>query len=318
VHHQSPDDFFGRLAAVQPGLPPKAARLAGYVVENYVQVAFMNTRELATAAGVSLATVVRLPAMLGYTNFDALRASLQDRVNFDLTGVARLNTLPSTSRSPSALLRRIIDADLESLRALAQRFSEPQFERFVSILHNARRVIVLGSRYASPLTLYFGYSLAKIKPDVQAYTQADSTLFDRVRLMEPDDVLVVITVARYPVDLVEIARYAHGLGRRILAITDSPLSPILPLAEVALFAKANALDFVGSLAAHGALINCVVTQLSMRMGEIAVKRLEKIEEAADGAGIYVQTPGHGAAIRRGLFHWDESGLTPVSLHQRGG
>lgn len=302
--HSTTDDFLARLVTVQQDLTPKMARLATFLSDRYVAAAFMSTRELAAAAGVSLATVVRFPAALGYANFEALRAGIQDRVNFELTGVERLRNLPSTNRSPSALLRRIIDADFESLRALAHTFSEPQLERFVNGLLAAERVTILGFRYVSPLTQYFGYSLAKLKPNVEAFTRADSSLFDRVRLMDSGDVLVVIAFARYPVDLVNVARYAHGRGVRILAITDSPLSPILPVAEVALYAKASMLDFVGSLAAPAALINCVVSELGHRLGDTAMERLQAIEDVADELGIYVRAGSRSTPTTSRLLAWD--------------
>lgn len=289
--HATGHDFLVRLAAAQPTLTPKMAQLAGYLSDNYVQAAFMSTRELAAAAGVSLATVVRFPALLSYRNFDALRSSIQDRVNFDLTGVARLQQTPAINRSPAALLRRIIDADNHSLRALAHTFSEPQLERFCNAVLAAERVTIVGFRYVSPLTIFFEYSLGKIKPNVQAFTQADSSLYDRVRLMDEGDLLIAIAVARYPADLVALARYAHQTGVKILAITDSPLSPLLPLAEVALFAKVSMLDFVGSLAAPAALINCIVSEMSVRLGDVAIARLQAIEDAASDAGIYVSAGG---------------------------
>lgn len=298
------DDFSARLTAAQTSLSPKMAQVAAYVSDHYLQVAFMSTRELAAVSGVSLATVVRLPAALGYPSFGAMRAGIQDRVNFDLTGVERLQTQSGTNRSPSALLRRIIDADVASLRALAQAFSEPQLERFVTALLQAERISILGFRYVSPLTVYFGYSLAKIKPYVQAFTEADSSLYDRVRLMDTGDVLVVIAFARYPVDLVALARYAHGLGVQILAITDSPLSPLLPLADVALFAKSGMLDFVGSLAAPAALINCVVSELGVRLGEQALERLRAIEDAARAAGTYVSAGSRAASLPARGLAWD--------------
>jgi DNA-binding MurR/RpiR family transcriptional regulator len=303
--HVQGDDFFARLAAAQPTLSPKMAQLAAYLSDRYVQAAFMSTRELAAAAGVSLATVVRFPVALGYPNFEALRASIQDRVNFDLTGVERLRTLPSANRSPSALLRRIIDADLESLRALAQTFSEPQVERIVETLRGAERVTIVGFRYVSPLTTYFGYSLSKIKPNVQSFSRSDSSLYDRVRLMDAGDVLVAIAFARYPTDLVALVRYAHRLGVRVLAITDSPLSPVLPLAEVALFAKASMLDFVGSLAAPAALINCVVSELGVRLGERALERLQALEDVATEIGTYVRAGNRPTPYQGSLLAWGD-------------
>jgi DNA-binding MurR/RpiR family transcriptional regulator len=297
------DDFSARLAAARPRLSPKMAQLAAFVGEHYLQAAFMSTRELAAATGVSLATVVRFAAQLGYPSFDAMRASIQDRINLDLTGVERLQQLPSTSRTPAALFRRIVDADLESLRATAQRFSEPHLERFVTTLLAAERVAIVGFRFMEAVAVYFAYTLGKVIPNVRAYTAADSTLYDRVRLMDGGDVLVALGVARYPADLVALVRYAHERGITILAITDSPLSPLLPFADVALFAKTNVLDFVGSLAAPAALVNCVVSEAGVRLGDKALERLRALEDAAEAAGTYV--PGGSRPVRVGdrLLAW---------------
>jgi len=269
----------------------------------------MSTRELATAAEVSLATVVRFPRALGYDSFDAFRAAIQDRVNFDLSGVDRLRTLPVTNRSSSALLRRIIDADVSSLQALAHTFSEPQLERFVNLLLDAQRVTILGFRYISPLTMYFGYSLGKIKPSVRAHTQADSSLYDAIRLMDADDVLIVLAFPRYPMDLVSLVRFAHAQGVRILAITDTPLSPVLPMAEVALFARVSMLDFVGSLAAPAALINCIVSEMGVRLGKVALERLQALEEAADQSNIYVRGGTRSTPVEGNLLAWDVASST---------
>ena len=294
--HPLKDDFFARMAAARPSLPPKMARLAGYVAEHYIRVAIMSTRELAAAAHVSLATVVRFAATLGYPTFDSLRASIQDRVNFDLTGVERLRAVPATDRSPSALMGRIIERDSESLRALAQTFSEAELDKFVSRLLKAERVTVMGFRYVGTLAQYFAYALGKIKPNVLAFTEADSSLYDRLRLMDGGDALVVLAFPRYPVDLVKLVEYAHERGVVILAVTDSPLSPILPRSKVALFAKASMLDFVGSLAAPAALINCVVSEAGLRLGRKALERLRALEDAASSAGIYVSAGTQGRSL----------------------
>ena len=284
--HAANQDFSARLAMAR--LSPKMARLAAFLDERYVEAAFMSTREVANAAGVSLATVVRFPQALGYPNWDAMRSSIQDRINFDLTGVERLQTLPGTHRTPASLLRRLIDNDIENLRRLAQTFSEPQLERFVSAILEANQVTVLGSRFVRPLSVYFEYSLNKVMANAEGFGHADSSLYDRVQLMEDKDVLIVIAFARYPADVIAVARFAHALGRQLLVITDSPLSPLLPLADVALFARSSMLDFVGSLAAPAALINCIVTELEIRLGDKALSRLKAIEHAADAANIYVR------------------------------
>lgn len=282
------DDVYGRLAGARERLTPKMAGLAAFISAHYVQAAFMTTRELARAAGVSRATVTRFPAVLGYRGFDEFRAALQDRVSFDLSAVEHFRVLPASGDSSLAGLRATIALDIESLQALAHTITEAELDRFIDALLQADRVVIVGFRLASPLAWHFWYSLRKVRPRTEAVTHADSWRFDDLRMLEEGTVVVVVTSARYATELVSLAAYASGLGHRILAITDSPLSPVLPYADVALLARSPRLDFVGSITAPTALINCIVSQVAIRLGDRALGRLEALEESAAAAGAFVR------------------------------
>ena len=286
-------DFLNRLSAAQPKLSPRMASLASYVCQNYLKVAIMSTRELAEKADVSLTTVVRLPGILGYKDFDELRASIQNRVNTDLNGIDRLKNIPADDGSSFSLLQRIIAQQSDNLRSLAQTFKESDFEAFCRHLARAERVLAVGVRYTAPLADYFCYSLNKVRSGVEACTTTDSTVYDRVRLMsggDGGDVALVVALPRYPRELVELVRYAHGCGVMVLAITDSPLSPVIPYANVTLYAKTSMQDFVGSLAAPSALLDCVVGRVGKQLGKKALQRLEALEQSANENHTYASSP----------------------------
>jgi DNA-binding MurR/RpiR family transcriptional regulator len=77
------------------------------------------------------------------------------------------------------------------------------------------RVSILGLHYGSPLTVYCGYALTNIKPNVQAFTQADSPLYDRMRLMDAGDVLIAIA---FPV----LGRRLAGEDERLAGASQRP------------------------------------------------------------------------------------------------
>jgi DNA-binding MurR/RpiR family transcriptional regulator len=305
--NQSQTDFFDRLATKRDRLSPKMLQVARFMETHYLDGAFMSTRELATAAGVSLATVVRFPKALGYATFDELREAIQDHVNIELTGVQRLESAPRSTAASTELLQSVVEKDIETLRTLVHQFSEGQLEHFVTLLTRAEHVLVLGFRYVAPLAHYCAYSLNKIRAGVECFTSADSSLYDRVRLLGENDLVLAIGFARYPADLVGLVEYAHDRGCRIACITDSNLSPLLPLASAQLFAKGTIRDFVGSLAAPGALINCLVSHLAQRLGGAAQKRLAWVEEAAVANAIYTD---NGEDQFRSIPGWQGFASTP--------
>lgn len=294
-----------RLASAYAHMSPKTKQVARFVEANLTDAGFMNTRDLAQAAGVSLATVVRFPRVLGYEDFDAFRLAIRDHVNIELSGVERLKSLPHDEPSVGNLMHQIIKEDVENLRRLSRNLSEQRIERFVEGLQDAERTVVLAFRYVAPLGSYFSYSLNKIKPGVENHTLADSTLYDRIRSMDQRDVIVAIGFARYPSDLVELLRYARSLERRVLCITDSTISPLVTLADTCVFATGTIRDFVGSLAAPGALINCIVSELARRTEPAALKRLGAAEEAAAAGHTYA----HGEDVPRPPRRWRSSAVS---------
>lgn len=278
-----------RLSSAYAQMSPKTKRVARFVEAHLTDAGFMNTRDLAQAAGVSLATVVRFPRVLGYEDFEEFRLAIRDHVNIELGGVERLKSLPHDEPSIDNLMNQIIKEDVENLRRLTRNLSEQHIERFVESLQTADRTVVLAFRYVAPLGSYFAYSLDKIKPGVEVHTLADSTLYDRVRSMGPHDAIVAIGFARYPSDLVKLLHYARSLERRVLCITDSSISPLVSLADTCVFAAGTIRDFVGSLAAPGALINCLISELARRTEPAAVERLGAVEEAATAGHIYARS-----------------------------
>jgi len=276
-----------QLAAARERLSPKMMRVARFVEAHLADAGFMSTRELARAAGVSLATVVRFPRLLGYADFDAFRLAIRDHVNAQLSGVERLKRLPHDDATVDNLMQRIVDEDIHNLRRLVRSVADQPIAPFVDALQAADRTLVLALRYVAPLGSYFAYSLNKIKPGVEAHVLADSTLYDRIRAMGSRDLIVAIGFARYPRDLIDLLRYARSVERPVVAITDSAISPLVGLADTCVYAAGTIRDFVGSLAAPGALINCLVSELARRTEPAALERLAAAEEAAAHGQLYV-------------------------------
>jgi len=287
---RGPSTLVEKITAAAPTLTPKMRRVADFIHEEYRRAAFMTTREIAQQAGVSLATVIRLPGALGYADFDALRASMEDRLNFELSAVERLHTMSEETPSGAGLLQRAIRSETDELHHLAATFDEARFHEFVTTIAAAASTTIVGVRWVSPLAEYLRYSLNKLKPGVRGYTRDDSMLYDDLTLLGPDDVLIVISFARYPRSLIAALSYARDRQVPIIGITDSPLSPVGEFCSTTLYVRSQLLDFMGTLGAPGALINCVVSAVGIELGEQAYDRLAQFEDTATATDMYVQAP----------------------------
>jgi DNA-binding MurR/RpiR family transcriptional regulator len=103
--------------------------------------------------------------------------------------------------------------------------------------------------------------------------------------LEADDVLVVVDTARYEASVASAAERAAAAGARVLAVSDSHVSPIARVATWSfpvLDTGAGPFDsFVGALA----LTNLLAGLAARRLGRRAVRRLDRLEADWDAAGI---------------------------------
>jgi DNA-binding MurR/RpiR family transcriptional regulator len=270
-------------------LSPKHQRLAQYIAGHYRTAAALTAAQLALEMGTSEATVIRLARELGYEGFPELRRQLHGMIREDLNSLELLARERSRSGRRDTL-SAMITTEVNHLNNLAVEVSRPDLTRLVEGLVSANRVYVAGHRASASLAHFFGYSLAKVHPDVVTLTGESDISFDAFRSVPPDSWMIAIGFARYPHETVELVDFARHEGITVGAITDRVLSPLAKRADLSLIIKADPVSFVDSHCAPSALIAAVLVEYGMvaqAQTELMLRRFERIVEL------------------RGIFHSDE-------------
>ncbi|MCY1459829.1 SIS domain protein [compost metagenome] len=109
----------------------------------------------------------------------------------------------------------------------------------------------------------------------------------RLAAITDQDVLLAISLPRYSQDTLQLSRFAHERGATVLAITDSPASPLTPIARHVLFAAADHPVLTSSSIAVLALIEGLVAGVMARNKE-AVKLATELTESVMS---YLHVPG---------------------------
>ena len=73
-----------RIRRERPNMSKSFAKLADFLLDSYVEAAFMTASELAHALNLDAATVVRFSQHLGYSGFPKLQREIRQRVKEDL------------------------------------------------------------------------------------------------------------------------------------------------------------------------------------------------------------------------------------------
>lgn len=247
--------FVERLAAAHAHLTPSQRRVAETIIREPTRLAFLSSEQVASQAQVSDTTVVRLATRLGYRGYSDLQRALQSAITQEMFPHDHLKRTLRDGEERT-VVSRLMEVDEISIRATRAALDPGMIHRAAERLYQARRVAVLGLRSSFAVAYFFYLKLLEVRDGVVLLGQSHGTLAEGIRDLSPEDLLVAISFARYTAATVDGATMAHGHGVPILAITDSPLSPLCAVAVQTLLVRAedvpaaavSALSLCGALA----------------------------------------------------------------------
>jgi DNA-binding MurR/RpiR family transcriptional regulator len=259
-------------------------QIARYILEHYDKAAFMTASRLGVTVGVSESTVVRFATELGYDGYPHLQRALQEMIRNKLTSVQRME-VSSDRLGGRDVLRTVLHADTDMIRQTLDEIDRDAFQGAVDALTGAHRIYILGVRSSSALANFLGFYFNLLFDNVTlVHTNSVSEIFEQVLRIGPGDVLFGISFPRYSKRTLSAMQYARDRGAKVIALTDSQLSPLARVADHLLLARSDMASFVDSLVAPLSVINALIVAVGMsRRDEIehTFNKLESIWEKYD-------------------------------------
>lgn len=266
-----------RLKKAFENLSPKTRKAAAYIINNSKEATFLNASSLARAAGVSEATVTRLAYSLGFSGYAEFRGALQEHAKSVL---ALPKYVPQNAKG--FILAEVAAMEKQSVDEMLESITPQQFQRAVQTLYKAQSVSVVGAHYNAIPAAYAAYFLQAVRPAVRLFTSVDLNLFTRLQDIDGQDVVLAITTARYPQDTQKMLPLFKERGATVIAITDSPISPVLPLADQALIVPLRfLLAHIDPYAAVMILIHALITAVSNKDAQKSKARIKDYHRFMD-------------------------------------
>lgn len=253
-----------RIARALPTLTRSHQQVAKYVLAHPLQVATMPIDELAATVGVSLATANRFARALEFDGYPQFRAALV--LGFEAT-LAPVEKLRSKLEHP-ATVNDVFDSALSqivrNLEATRLALDAQSCKRAVDAILKARRIYIIGYGSSSWLGGLLQRQLDLYCDNVQllASIEGSSNGARMLARLQPQDLVIAIAFPRYFSDTLLLASRAQEAGVPVLALTDTPASPLAPLATVALYAQTDSPYFSNSEASVLALIEALCSAVS--------------------------------------------------------
>jgi RpiR family transcriptional regulator, carbohydrate utilization regulator len=275
-----PSPTLDLVRARRQDLSPALRRIADFVLEHPERAFKMSTTQLARETGTkSESTVVRFYRSLGFGSYHEFRVTL----GIDVGGNRVLHAAEDIDANDSTetLVQKYFAGAEQMLRMNARVLDTGRVDACLDLLENATRLIFLGQAASAAVTLdaYHKFSILGISchwsvdPHVNAMMLADA---------RPGDVVFCVSHSGESIDVVEPLRTARPPAK-VIALTESPDSPLGRLADVVLPVVTEEMNYRTDAVIARVVQTCIVgtlfIALLVRQGETGQERLRRARQS---------------------------------------
>ncbi|MGF7431628.1 MurR/RpiR family transcriptional regulator [Thermoanaerobacterium thermosaccharolyticum] len=279
------EDIIKRIQNNYTQLSKSQKIIAEYIINHYDKAAFMTAAKLGNSINISESTVVRFANTLGYDGYPELQSALQELIKNKLTTVQRLEMTDETDEI--SILNNVLKSDIENIKETKEEIDKNSFKEVVDNIFKAKKIYIIGFRSSTAIAEYLGFYLNLILENVILVKPGISDVFEQMLRVDSNDLVIGIGFPRYSKRTLEVLKYAKSQNAKIVAITDSLISPLTEIADEILLAKSNMASFVDSLVAPLSLINALIVSVGIREKDKITDTFEKLENIWNEYEIYL-------------------------------
>lgn len=235
------DELRATIAKRHGELSDRLRRIAEFAVQHPNEMALDTVASLAQRIGVQPSSIIRFANSFGFDGFSQMQLVFRSRLVADAAPSyrERIASMPRDRRAngakpsaESAVLEKFVADDIAALEGLRGQVPARLLENAADLLAKAETVFLVGQGRSFPVAYYLQYGLSRL--DLRAYLVdgIGGTLARHARMARKRDAIVAISFKDYSQDVVAAVAEAAARKVPLIAITDSPLSPIARYATI--------------------------------------------------------------------------------------
>lgn len=263
---QSYEELRAVLASGSVKLPKRLRDVAVFLWQHPNEVALGTSTSISEQAGVLPSTLVRFAQHLGFAGFSELQELFKSHIKEGHPQAAR-STGNGADGGSGALVDGFIGAAQASLSRTSADLSIESFDRVAGILANAEIIYLVGSKRAYPIVSYMSVALGKLGIRNVLVDNVGSSAFDQIGGATARDAMLTVNFSPYNSITADIAEAGVQSGMQLVAVTDSALSPVVPIC--AEWIEVVESDFAGFRSTAATLT--IATALMLAVGRLREK-----------------------------------------------
>jgi len=271
-----------RIRRERPDMSKSFAKLADFLLNSYIEAAFMTASELAHALNLDAATVVRFSQFLGYTGFPELQREIRERVKGDL--LIRPKQAEVADSAPGIVAGAMQDLVI-ALEQTRITLDTDALDRLADTMGQVRRTVVLAEGPAQPTAYSLVHYLEQGGFSVYIARYGIADLARMVNTATSQDLFLAM----------EVVGQSPYIARAMLEAQSKGI-PTAAIVGASSLASARAADVVLSALAHPSLgvgivsIEAIVYALAQVLRWRYADRFAGTEQAIEELSERIQHP----------------------------
>ena len=213
-----------RLRQGVDGYSRTQQKLGEFVLSDPAKVVYLTITELARESDTSEASVTRLCRTLGCKGYNEFKMALA----LDL-----LQGQPVEHSGDE--IDNVVNESVQALQDTAKLLDRTLLESAALALHQAQSVQIYGVAASAILGEYLHYKLLRLGKPAQLFSDMHRAAMNATTLSK-NTLVVAISSSGSTRDLLHVVKLARKQGVRVLALSNTPRSPLASLSDIQLVA----------------------------------------------------------------------------------
>ena len=117
-------------------------------------------------------------------------------------------------------------------------------------------------------------------------TTSETEIYEQMMRIGKEDAVIGISFPRYSKMAVKALRFASDRGAKVIALTDSMDSPLVPPSNHVLLARSDMASIVDSLVAPLSVVNALIVAIALRKKQEVIATFDQLEQIWDEYEVY--------------------------------
>lgn len=233
-----------RISSEYDSLSKQLKVIARHVEKHRDHIGLDGIQQLAAQCSVQPSAVVRFAKHFGFSGYSEMQAIFREDLSRQIAPSrnykARIRDIiesGSDRLSSVEIASEFLSGSLAGMQELQSSLHGPSFKKAVELLAASDCIWIAASRRSFPIAVYLDYALQHTDKRIGLVTGMGNMDLGQIRSVRKGDVMLAISFTPYAEETIGVAQAAVDRGAKLIAITDSRMSPLAKLAQISLIVQ---------------------------------------------------------------------------------